>query len=63
MIITKLLGHSPTDTTIIFSILGILVALQVIIISVLFQIKGEVGELKEFKRQTISKINKIEEKF
>lgn len=59
-----LFGNSPTETTILLSVLSILVALQVVIIGVLFQIKEDVGTLKEFKRQminfrdqTISKIN------
>ncbi len=62
MIIIKLLGHSPDETTITFSIMGILIALQVVVISILFQIKEDVGSLKEFKRQTIEKIKGIENK-
>lgn len=69
MLIIKLLGHSPTETTILFSVVGILAALQVVIIGILLQIKGDgrnlkgnIGELKEFKRQTIEKIKEIERK-
>lgn len=69
MIITMLLGYSPTEAAMTFSVAGILTALQIIIISVLFQIKGDVGSLKEFKResvefkrQTIDKIKEIESK-
>lgn len=66
MIILKLLGNSPTEINMTFSIMGILIALQVIIISTLFQIKGDIGELKEFKihslefqKQTIERIKEI----
>lgn len=66
MLIIKLLEHSPTETTILFSVVGILAALQVMIIGILFQIKGDVGnlkgnigELKEFKRQTVDKIGEM----
>ena len=59
-ILLKLTGHSPTETTIIFSIIGVLITLQVVIISVLFQIKEDLGSLKEFKRETIHKIKNIE---
>ena len=30
------------------------------VVSVLFQIKGDIGTLKEFKSHTINKINEIE---
>ena len=62
LILIKLFGYSPTENTILLSVTGILVALQVVIISILFQLKGDVGELKEFKRQTIGKIKEIENK-
>lgn len=69
MIVLKLTGHSPTEITITYSILGILVAFQVLIAGILFQIKGDVGILKEFRRQniefqkqTIGKINSTQEK-
>ncbi|MAG02515.1 hypothetical protein CMI42_04200 [Candidatus Pacearchaeota archaeon] len=68
MILQKLLGHSPTEISIMFSVIGILVSLQIVIISILFSLKGDVGELREFKRQslrfqdeTISKISKLSE--
>lgn len=67
MILLKITGHSPTETTIIFSVIGILVTLQAMIIGILFNIKGDlgnikgnIGEFKEFKRQTIGKIKALE---
>ncbi len=60
MLILKLAGHSPSETTIMFSVIGILLTLQVVVISILFQIKEDIGSFKEFKRQTIEKIRKIE---
>ena len=63
MILLKISVHSPSETTIIFSVVGILLALQVVVISILFQIKEDIGNLKEFKRQTIVKINEFENRF
>lgn len=62
LISIKLFGNSPTEDTILLSVTGILVALQVVIISILFQVKEDVGNLKEFKRQTISKIKEMNNK-
>lgn len=62
MILMKLLGYSPTETTIMLSVMGMLATLQAIIITALFQIKGDVGSLKEFQRQTVDKIKQIENK-
>ena len=62
LILWQLFGNSPTDIMIILSIIGIFMTFQGIIIGVLFQIKGDMGELKEFKRQTIERIKKIEMK-
>ncbi len=52
LILDKLFGHSPTEETIILSVIGILLTLQVVVITILFQIKEDLGNLKEFKRQT-----------
>ena len=60
LLLIKLTGHSPSENTIIISVVGILVALQVVVISILFEIKEDIGNLKEFKRQTISKVKEIE---
>ena len=62
LILAKLFGNSPTENTILLSVTGILVSLQVVIVSILFQIKEDIGNLKEFKRQTISKIKEIGDK-
>lgn len=59
MILLKIFGHSPSDANVIFSVIGILVVLQIMVINVLFNIKGDVGGLKEFRKHTISKINEI----
>jgi len=65
----KLFGYSPTETTIMISVIGMLATLQAIIITVLFQIKEDIGGIKEFQRgsiefqkQTIEKIKDIENK-
>lgn len=70
MILMDLFGYGPTETVITFSALGILATLLAIIISVLFQIKGDIGSLIEFRRhtiefekQTIDKIKEIDIKF
>ncbi|MBA7524777.1 hypothetical protein ES705_16919 [subsurface metagenome] len=62
LIFIKILGQSPTDVKILYSTIGFLIALQIVIITILFQIKENVGELKEFKRQTISEIKEIKTK-
>ncbi|HIG92630.1 TPA: hypothetical protein HA242_04465 [Candidatus Woesearchaeota archaeon] len=62
MLIWKLTGHSPTELDIVWWALGILVTFQVLTITVLFQINGKMGELVEFKRQTVDKITNIEKK-
>ncbi|MBU3912709.1 MAG: hypothetical protein KKB21_01230 [Nanoarchaeota archaeon] len=62
MISLKLSGHSPTETSIIFSVIGILMALQIVIITILFQLKEDIGCFKEFRRQTIDKIKEVKQK-
>lgn len=51
LVLWQLFGNSPSDIMVIFSALGIVVTLEGIVISVLFQIKEDFGGLKEFKRQ------------
>lgn len=60
MVLQKLLGHSPTEITILLWMSGVLVSLQVLVLTILFQMKGDLGELKEFKRQTIEKVKNLE---
>ncbi len=65
MLVMKLTEHSPTELTVIMWIAGIMFTLLFMIIMILFQIKGDVGGLKEFRRQMIEfqrqTISKIEE--
>ncbi len=70
MLIQKLTGHSPTEITILLWAIGILATLQVLVITILFQIKGELGSTKEkmgglleFRRQTIEKLKEMEVKW
>ena len=69
MLILKLTGHSPTDTSVILWALGIIGTFQILSLTLLFQMKSEIGSTKEkvgglleFKRQTIERIKGIEEK-
>ena len=69
LILIKLFGSSPSEITILFTVLSILVGLQVVIIGAIFRImenmgklKADVSGLKEFKQQTIDRIKKIEGK-
>ena len=68
MLVMKLTGHSPTSFEVLSWSVGIVLALEVVIISVLFPIKNSLGRLEEFKQntkefqnQTIMEINKIKE--
>ena len=63
LILIKIFGSSPTDITVIFSVAGFIMAFLIMIISILLGIKEDIGGLKEFKYQTINKINEIENKF
>ncbi len=62
MLILKLTRHSPTDTSVILWALGIIGTLMTVMLTVLFQVNSKIGELTEFKRQTIEKINSLEKK-
>lgn len=69
MLITKLTGHSPDALTILSWSVGAILALEVVIISVLFPMKGAIGRLEEFKnnikefqRETIVEIKKLKNK-
>ncbi len=60
LILIKLFGNNPTEITIMLSITSIIFALLGVVISVLFGIKGDLGELKEFKRLIIDKTKDIQ---
>jgi len=69
MLILKITGHSPDITTIIAWVVGIILTFQILIITILFQVKGDLGEIKEFKRnqlnfnkQTIETVKAIKNK-
>lgn len=62
LLIIKMIGHSPTEITILLSLVSFLIALQIIILTVLFQVKGDIGGLKEFRRQTVSEIREIKKR-
>ena len=53
MLLLKITGHSPDALTIISWVTGIILTFQVLIITILFQLRGEVSELKEFKRNQL----------
>lgn len=66
MLIIKLTGHSPDSITILSWSIGAVLALEVVIIAVLFPMKSSIGRLEEFKdnmkefqRQTITEIKKF----
>jgi len=62
LLLIKIFGHSPSEITIISWVVGILLSLQIVIITILFKIKEDIGGIKEFKRQTIRKIKDIEDR-
>ena len=62
LILIKLFGNSPSEITVLLSFIGFLTALQILVISILVGIKEDVGILKEFRSQTVNKINDIENK-
>ena len=62
LIFIKIFGNSPNDITVLFVILSILVALQVIIVGAIFKIMEDMGSLKEFKKQTVSKVKGVEDR-
>lgn len=62
LILIRLFGNSPSETTIFFSGLAILVSFQILIISILLQMKEDIGSLKEFRNQTIHKIQELDRK-
>ena len=62
----KLTVHSPTSFEVLSWSVGMVLALEVVIVSVLFPIKTSLGKLEEFKKntkdfqkQTIMEINNI----
>jgi len=59
MLILKLTGHSPDMVTIVMWTVGVLLTLQILILAILFPMKGSIGRLEEFKDHTINKINDI----
>ena len=66
MLLMKLTGHSPTSFEVLSWSVGMVLALEVVIVSVLFPIKTSLGKLEEFKKntkdfqkQTIMEINNI----
>ena len=67
MLILKLTGHSPTEMEIVLWGMGIMTTFLTLILMFLFQIKteigtikGQIGGLNEFKKQTIEKIKELE---
>ena len=62
LVLIKIFGNSSTDTVVVFSVAGFIMAFLVMIIGVLVGIKEDIGVLKEFKNQTINKISEIEDK-
>ena len=60
MLVLKLTGHSPTEISVLLWAVGILATLQTVMLTVLFQVNGKIGEFTEFKRQTIERIRDIE---
>ena len=69
LIFIKIFGNSPTDITVIFSVAGFIMAFLIMIISILVGIKEDIGSLKsevcglrEFKNQTINRMNEMENK-
>ncbi len=59
MLIWKLTGHSPTELDIVWWALGILVTFHILTITILVQMNGKMGELLEFRRQTVEEIKGI----
>lgn len=59
LILLVLFGESPTEITVLSSIIAILIALQTVIMGILFQMKEDMGSLKEFRRQTIYEVKGI----
>ena len=62
MLLIKITGHSPDSITILSWGIGLVLSLEILILSILFPIKENLGELNEFKRQTISEIRKLKDK-
>ncbi len=62
MLVWKLTGHSPTEITIMLWAMGIISTLIVLILTTLLRLERKVGELAEFKRQTIHKIKELEKR-
>jgi len=62
MLVLKITDHSPDAITIVSWVVGVILTFQILVITILLQIKEDLGNLKEFKRQTINKINKLDKK-
>lgn len=50
LILIKMFGNNPTEMTMMLSMASIIFVLLGVVITVLFGIKGDLGELREFKR-------------
>lgn len=62
MLLMKLTEHSPTEMTLFSTGFSILAGFLLMVTTILFNMKEDLGGLKEFKRQTVNKINDINSK-
>ena len=62
MLIYKLAGNSPDMITIVAWTVGVLLALQILIITLLFQLKGSVSKLEEFKDNAMTDLRNLNNK-
>ena len=63
MLILKLTGHSPEDTTILSLFISLLTSLQIVILGQIFSINKVLGELEEFKKRIEMDMRDIKEIF
>jgi len=59
MLTLKLIGRSPTTITIISWVVGVILTFQILIATILFQVKEDLGKLKEFKININRDLDKI----
>jgi len=61
MLLLKLTDHSPTEITLLSTGFSILAGVLLMLATILFNMKEDIGGLKEFRKHTIQKINEISE--
>jgi len=51
-LLLKITGHSPTSETVFIGVFGAIVTLMGIMLSFIINIKGEIGEIKRFMKES-----------